>query len=70
MQRTPGSLGLLGGTAFALTFSIWAALRFAEPTVCVTLGGEYKRNGDHLVCKNEWGGKGKSDPGASWVPWA
>ncbi len=32
--------GLLGATALGLTFSIWALLRFAEPTVCVQLGGE------------------------------
>lgn len=48
--------GLLGFTALAMTLSIWALLRFAEPTVCVKLGGESKRNGPNLVCRNEWGG--------------
>ena len=63
-------LSLLGGAALALTFSIWGLLRFAEPKVCVTLGGDYVRNGPDLVCRNEWGGNGNNDPGQSWVPWA
>ena len=63
-------VGLLGGAALGLTFSIWALLRFAEPTVCVQLGGDYVRNGSDLVCRNEWGGNGNNDPGQSWVPWA
>lgn len=59
-------LGALSGTSILLAVSIAAALRFAQPTVCRTLGGEWLAHRGH-ICWNEWGGNGINDAGAA--PW-
>ena len=59
-------LGALSGTSVLVAVSIAAGLRFAQPTVCRMLGGEWLAHRGH-ICWNEWGGNGINDPGGGSV---
>jgi hypothetical protein len=60
------SLGIGWGSCLVFV-GIWAALLFAQPTVCDVLGGEWFQNTE--ACRHEFGGNGSNDPDTGPWPW-
>jgi hypothetical protein len=60
-RRRRVAMYALGSGAMLGVVAILIALRFAQPSVCRALGGDwYPDRGD--VCRDEWGGNGSNDP--------